>query len=249
MKFFVPLPSPFTDDTTTASEIRLARAVRFHREHGAAGYLVGSDAGEGMALAHSERKSLVEWVVRESQGAPVVVGVTASTTSSVLDLCQHAARHGAQAALLGSPPGGPWNEQEIKSLLSAVRRYANLPCLWLGGEEFQVIGTTDTVEFKSLNEVGPISLGRAFAAEECSVFGSVVTPLAVLGADQAKRVVDQWASTHLKAKSLFVHGRSARVAKAVLERHKVEVGPPRGPMKPLDKRGEELLASLLAQLG
>jgi dihydrodipicolinate synthase/N-acetylneuraminate lyase len=249
MKFFVPMPSPFTDDTTTASEIRLARAVRFHRDHGAAGYLVGSDAGEWMALAHSERKLLVEWMVRESQGAPVIVGVTASTTSSVLDLCQHAARHGAQAALLGAPPGGPWSEEEIKSLLSAVRRYANLPCLWLGGEEFQVIGTTDTSEYKPLSEVGPISLGRAFAAEECSAFGCVVTPIAVLGADKAKVAIDQWAVAHLKAKSLFAHGRSARVAKSVLERHKIEVGPPRGPMKPLDKRGEELLASLMAQLG
>jgi dihydrodipicolinate synthase/N-acetylneuraminate lyase len=248
MNFVVPLPTPFTDDTSTVSEIRVARAVRFHRDHGAAGYLVASEAGEGLALAHAERKTLLEWVLRESHGAPVFVGATATTTSSILDLCQHAARHGALGAVLALPPGGPWSAEETKALLSAVRRYANLPCVWLGGEGFEVVGTSDTVDFAPLGQSGVPSLGRAFASEECCFFGSAVTPLAVLGAGAARKAVDQWQAVHVKAKAVFAHGRSARVGKAVLEKNRIEVGPPRGPMRPLDGRGAELLAALLAQL-
>src|SRR5689334_12427820 len=94
---FAPLVTPFTDEGSSISEIRIARLIRALREKGVEGFALATETGEFSSLTLAERKNLVEIAMRETQQSmPLIVHVTASATSSVLDLAQHAERHGAK---------------------------------------------------------------------------------------------------------------------------------------------------------
>ena len=127
----VPLAAPYTDDTSTLSEIRVARMMRWHIEQGAAGFLVGSESAEVTALSIGERQKLTEWVMRESGSRPVYVNITAGTTLATLALAQDAQDCGAAGGLLLPPPGAPLTEDEAKGYMAAVRRHGNLACSWI----------------------------------------------------------------------------------------------------------------------
>lgn len=66
----MPLVAAFTDDTSSLSEVRVSRLVRFHIERGAKGFVVNGETGDCFLLSSSERKQLLEWVVRGSKGCP-----------------------------------------------------------------------------------------------------------------------------------------------------------------------------------
>ncbi len=250
-RLIVPLASPYTDDTSSVSEIRFARLVRFHRDRGAAGFVVTSDAGEWWALAHSERKTLVEWAVREAHGLPVFVHVTASTTSAMIDLCQHAERHGARGAVFSMPPYGPFSPDEVRSAARGLRRHGNLAAGFLGTERIDEGGEAGLgLAVRSLDAVGfgAVALSRGATSEEGEFGGEVVSPLGVFGAQAARALVVGWGTAQIKVKALFAHGRSVRVAKAFCEEQGLDIGPPRGPVHSLDPRGRELLAAVSALL-
>ena len=52
----MPLVAAFTDDSASLSEVRVSRAVRFHIDRGASGFLVSGDSGDCFLLSSSERK-------------------------------------------------------------------------------------------------------------------------------------------------------------------------------------------------
>ena len=87
-----PLPTPFTDDGSSISEIRLLRLLRKLQELGVSGYVACCEVGEFVALGRSERKSLVEILLRDPASLiQVVVNVSTLSTPASLDLAQHAA--------------------------------------------------------------------------------------------------------------------------------------------------------------
>ena len=100
---FAPVVTPFTDDGSTVSDVRLSRQVRYLIDRGIAGFVTTSDTGEFLATSFAERKEVLEIVIREAHGRPVLAHVSTMSTSSSLDLAQHAARHGARAAVLMPP--------------------------------------------------------------------------------------------------------------------------------------------------
>ncbi len=89
------MPTPFTDDGTALSEVRLARLVREVLKRPIEGVVVAPDAGEFWALTVDERKTLLEMVLREVRGAvPVWCHVSSLRTATSLDLAQHAEQFG-----------------------------------------------------------------------------------------------------------------------------------------------------------
>src|SRR5579871_5649276 len=93
--FFAPVVTPFTDDGNTVSEIRLARLVRHLTERGVSGFVCGTETGEFLTTSVSERKQVLEIVMREAHGMPVLAHCSMIGTAQTIDLCQHSARHGA----------------------------------------------------------------------------------------------------------------------------------------------------------
>lgn len=242
----IPLLTPFTDDTAQVSEVRLARLVRWHHERGAGGFVVGGEAGEVHALSHSERKQVLEWVMRDCAGKPVFVQVTANTTSNTVDLCQHASRHGAKGALY-APPHLGLGEEEVRSALTSIKRHGDLP--------IAVFETPFAAEFssdgcKSLEDIGlgALCFHRTAMLDEF-VFGNyVLSPLNIFGAENAQKFEKNWPQFKLRLHALFRHGKSHRVGKELMEQLGLELGPPRPPIHRLDATGREIIKSLLADI-
>src|SRR5438477_12684261 len=107
---FAPLATPFTDGGETVSEVRLARLVRHLLAQGIAGLACCTETGEFITVNTSERKQVLEIVIREAHGTPVLAHCTRLGTSQTLDLCQHAARHGAKAAVVMPPYFGRYSD-------------------------------------------------------------------------------------------------------------------------------------------
>ncbi len=245
----VPLVTPFTDDTSALSEIRFARLVAFHRELGAGGFIVGTEAGEVFSLSLSERKQILEWAIRESHGLTLFVNVTAMTTSATIDLAQHAERHGAKGAVFAVPPHAVLDDQEIQGYVTAVRRHANLPCAFLGPK---VVAEDSLALFdvKTLEQVGMGSLAffRSHVAEEFATANEMVSPLGIFGADWARKISAAWPQHEEPVRQLLQLARTHRVGKALLQMRSLDVGPPRGPVQELHGKQLETLEKVVTSL-
>lgn len=242
----IPLLTPFTDDTAQVSEVRLARLIRWHHERGAGGFVVGTEAGEVHALSHAERKQVLEWVMRDCNGKPVFVQVTANTTANAIDICQHASRHGAKAALF-APPHLGLGEEEVRSLLTALKRHGDLP--------LAIFETPFASEFaydgcKSLADLGlgALCFHREAMLDECVLGSCILSPLNIFGATNAQKFEANWPQFKLRLHALFRHGRAHRVGKEVMEQMGIELGPPRPPIHRIDGTGREIIKSLLAEI-
>ena len=126
---FAPVSTPFTDDGETVSEIRLARLVRHLLAHGISGLVCCTETGEFITVNTSERKQVLEIVLREARSVPVLAHCTRLGTAQTIDLCQHAARHGARAAVVMPPYFGTYADQEIEQHLRRIVQHANLPVI------------------------------------------------------------------------------------------------------------------------
>lgn len=132
----VPIPSPFTDDASSVSEVRLSRLIRWYQDRGVTGYVLNTDLGEFTSTSFSERKSIMEMVLRDSRGVGVVIpNVTTLNTGASLDLAQHAERHGARAVLLSPPYFGEYSHEEHVHHISMISKYCKLPILVVDGQQ------------------------------------------------------------------------------------------------------------------
>jgi len=249
-RFLVPLVSAVTDDTTAVSEVRTAKLVRLYRDLGAAGFVVGTDMAEWPALALSERKEAIEWVMRESQGLPVYVAITAFTTSAMIDLCQHGARHGARGAVLSLPPGAHLAPQEIKNMLNVIRRHGQLSVSLLDAPErleevAEELGLSNQgVRPLASHELAEVQVAKSPSTLEFICADGFCTPMAVLGPSKAETVLRSWRTTGPVAQGLWRLAGPVRLGKAAAEALAVEVGAPRGPTLGLDDTGRGVLKRL-----
>jgi dihydrodipicolinate synthase/N-acetylneuraminate lyase len=246
----VPLIAAFTDDTSTLSEVRVSRVVRFHLERGAKGFVVCGETGDPYLLAHSERKQLLEWVSRESHGLPIWVNVTAMTTAGAVDLCQHASRHGAKGAVVCPPPVGRFFSNEAKAMLTSVQRHGNLATVFADPE-----GKWSSV----LEEGGsPVSLASAVdpawavldrpSPDEMNAGGYVVTPFSMFGADKVPKILEKLEVFRPALQSLIRHGGLNRAARAAMAELGCDVGTSRSPVHDLNDDGRKMLAGILTAL-
>lgn len=249
-RVIVPLVTPFTDDTTAISEVRSARLVRHYLDSGAAGFVVCTDAGEVFSLSHSERKQFLEWVIRDARGESVYVNVTSNTTANVIDLAQHAGRHGAKSAIVCLPSHTPLTEAETNSFVASVRRHANVPVTFMKipVPDDEGLGLLNAISFEE-SGIGPLALYRGISSEEFVIGAETATLLGIFGATTARKVARDWVNQQGSFKSLFAHGRSHRVGKAALAALSVDMGHPRGPIHDLDSQGVQMLDAVLEGLG
>lgn len=236
---FAPIVTPFTDDGDAVSEVRLARLVRHLVQGGIAGFVACTETGEFITTNAAERKQVLEILVREAHGLPVIAHCTRLGTSQSLDLCQHAGRHGAQAAIVMPPYYGVYSEEEIEQHIRRIVQHAGLPIIVVDPQH--VVRTHIRDNLSSLPELHYAeSLESAFrtrfaidpsgvSSDEFSFEEAVVSPLVLIDPVAA---VDVDADLHPLARLVAHHGRP-RVAKAALNLREVEVGPPRSPVLPL----------------
>jgi len=242
-RVLVPLPTPFTDDTTALSEIRFARALEFHREAGAFGVVIGGAAGEGASLSFSERKALVDIAVRSARTLPVYVAMQVATTAAALDLCRHAGDAGVKGAIVALPTHVPLLHEEIEAFVTTLRRHSTLPVGVIG-----VPADPSPVALAPTHLEGSWEGWRVFShamTDEWQIGDLVCTPLAALGVARLGMLLKADEKTKTAALSLCRHGYAVRLSRAVMEHYGLEIGPPRSPLGPLSSAGRELMKVVL----
>ena len=228
-----PLPTPYTDDGSAISEIRLARLMQWLRTNGVAGFAVGTSTGEYPVLSLAERKFITEIVVREAHGAPVMVNVTAVATTAALDLAQHASRHGATGGIL-APPRGDFTDDEIVHHISNVAHHGALPLILvdplkqLSALAVERIRAMPTISFPVPASGLAALRGGTTYTDEFSFPESVVSPICSF-APGAMKI--ECPSCSLPAN--LRHVGTPRLVKAALRAQGFDLGPLRGPYMPL----------------
>ncbi len=249
-KIAVPLIAAFTDDTSTMSEVRVSRLVRFHIERGAAGFLVGGECGDVFQLAHSERKQLLEWVVRDAQGLPVWTNATATTTAGAVDLCQHASRHGALGAVVCPPPVGRYFPHEAKVMTNAVQRHGQSGAVFADPAGVWNDFDASCIVLPRAGAVDASLAVLPFASPDEMVAGGLVfTPFALFGANKVSVVAAKPEVFVPALKSVIGHGGLNRAARAATIEMGCDLGPARPPVFELSDDGKKILLGMIAALG
>ncbi|HVT12635.1 MAG TPA: dihydrodipicolinate synthase family protein [Fimbriimonadaceae bacterium] len=233
---FAPMVTPFTDDGGSISEIRLAKVVRHLRQNGAQGFVICSETGEFTTINTGERKQLLELVLRQALGLPVITHCTRLGTAQALDLCQHASRHGARAAVIMPPYFGTYGEDEIEQHIRMIVQHAGLPIILV--DPLHTVRADMRERMSNMADLyfaqtlegslhSRLAVDPTGASSDEFVFDdAVVSPLIQI---DPKAVHDPNADLRPLANFVAMYGR-ARVAKAALNERDIEVGPPRAPV-------------------
>lgn len=220
---FVPLVTPFTDDGSTIGEVRLARLLRYYVRAQVDGLVVASDLGEFTTLTFAERKQLVEWVHQVSHAElNMIVNVSTLSTSSSLDLAQHASRHGSRAVILMPAYYGEFTQEEHVAHIRMVAKHSDRPVIVV--DALQVLETDSCSELAQISEVHLASpmVGREFASTDwfrCKELH--VEPMSAIPGSCAEDFKDR---------------NRAAVSKTLMLDLDIEVGPPRMPSQPIPYR-------------
>ncbi|WP_095587331.1 4-hydroxy-tetrahydrodipicolinate synthase [Actibacterium ureilyticum] len=96
------LVTPFKDGAVDFDALK--RLVEWHIAEGSHGLVPVGTTGESPTLSHAEHEQVVEAVVETVAGrVPVIAGAGSNNTAETVRLMQHAARVGADAALVVTP--------------------------------------------------------------------------------------------------------------------------------------------------
>lgn len=240
----VPIVTPFTDDATTLSEVRLARLVRLHLSQGARAFVCSSDVGEFSTTSFGERKQVLEFVLREAQTkASVVAHVSSLSTTGSLDLAQHAGRHGACCVLMMPPYYGRLTNAEVASHYQVVAHHGGLevvavdPMGWIDDELHEMLAKIPRVRFAEPLKDTPysrLSVRERTANDEFVLGEGVCSPLAAIDVNMLASALDgARMATLLPWCDLMRRAGALRVVKAALLWKDIEVGPMRSPYAPM----------------
>jgi 4-hydroxy-tetrahydrodipicolinate synthase len=96
------LVTPFKDGALDL--VALKKLVEWQIAQGSTGLVPVGTTGESPTLSHAEHRQVVEEVVKIAAGrVPVIAGAGSNNTAEGIDLIRHAARVGADAALVVTP--------------------------------------------------------------------------------------------------------------------------------------------------
>jgi 4-hydroxy-tetrahydrodipicolinate synthase len=125
----VAMVTPFRDGRV--DEAKLRELVEFHVRSGTDGIVPCGTTGESPTLSHEEHKRVVEVVIQAAAGRiPVVAGTGSNCTAEAVDMTVHAARAGADGALLVSPYYNKPTQQGLYEHFRAVAQAApDLPMI------------------------------------------------------------------------------------------------------------------------
>ena len=125
----VAMVTPFRDGKI--DEGKTCELVEFHVASGTDGLVPCGTTGESPTLSHEEHKRVVEIVIEAAAGRiPVIAGTGSNSTAEAIDMTVHAAKAGADAALLVSPYYNKPTQHGLYEHFGAIARAApNLPLI------------------------------------------------------------------------------------------------------------------------
>lgn len=125
----VAMVTPFRDGKV--DEAKLAELVEFHVKNATDGLVPCGTTGESPTLSHEEHKRVVEIVIKAAaRRIPVVAGTGSNSTAEAIDMTVHAAKAGADAALLVSPYYNRPTQQGLYEHFRAIAQAAaDLPMI------------------------------------------------------------------------------------------------------------------------
>ncbi|HLF18486.1 MAG TPA: 4-hydroxy-tetrahydrodipicolinate synthase [Candidatus Omnitrophota bacterium] len=98
----VALVTPFKNDRV--DEKKLKELVEFHVKNGTNGIVPCGTTGESPTLSHEEHDRVVEITIQAAAGRiPVIAGTGSNSTAEAITLTKHAAKAGANGALVVTP--------------------------------------------------------------------------------------------------------------------------------------------------
>ncbi|PTQ74819.1 4-hydroxy-tetrahydrodipicolinate synthase [Celeribacter persicus] len=106
----------------------LKRLVEWHIEQGSSGLVPVGTTGESPTLSHAEHQQVIEIVVETAAGrVPVIAGAGSNNTAEGLNLIKHAAKVGADAALVVTPYYNKPTQKGLIAHFTAMHDAAELP--------------------------------------------------------------------------------------------------------------------------
>src|SRR5512147_2914903 len=99
---FTALVTPFKNGSIDEAAFR--GLVSWQIEQGSHGLIPVGTTGESPTLSHAEHKRVVELCIEVARGkVPVIAGAGSNSTEEAIDFTRHAAKAGADAALIVTP--------------------------------------------------------------------------------------------------------------------------------------------------
>lgn len=108
----------------------LEALVEWHIEQGSHGIVPVGTTGESATMTHSEHEAVIEAVVKTAAGrVPVIAGAGSNNTAEGIGLIQHAARVGADAALIVTPYYNKPSQAGLIAHYTALHDAADIPII------------------------------------------------------------------------------------------------------------------------
>jgi len=108
----------------------LKNLVEWHIDQGSHGLAPVGTTGESPTLSHEEHERVVEVVVKTANGRiPIIAGAGSNNTAEGIRFVQHAARVGADAALVVTPYYNKPTQEGLVAHFTALNDCANLPII------------------------------------------------------------------------------------------------------------------------
>lgn len=122
------LVTPFRDGRV--DDEAFTTLVEWQIAEGSHGLVPCGTTGESPTLSHEEHRHVVELCVKAAKGrVPVIAGTGSNATSEAISLTQHAARVGADAALVVAPYYNKPTQEGLYRHFKAVAEAADIPII------------------------------------------------------------------------------------------------------------------------
>ncbi|KEP68628.1 4-hydroxy-tetrahydrodipicolinate synthase [Thioclava sp. BHET1] len=122
------LVTPFKDGALDLDALK--KLVEWHIEQGSHGLVPVGTTGESPTVSHEEHMIVITEVVKAAKGRiPVIAGAGSNSTSEGVELIQHAAKTGADAALVVTPYYNKPTQRGIVAHFTAMHDACDLPII------------------------------------------------------------------------------------------------------------------------
>ncbi len=122
------LVTPFRDGQVDKKALK--SLVDWHIAEGSHGLVPVGTTGESPTLSHAEHMEVVELVIEYAAGrVPVIAGAGSNNTAEGIELVQHAAKAGADAALVVTPYYNKPTQRGLYAHYKALHDCANIPII------------------------------------------------------------------------------------------------------------------------
>lgn len=124
---FPPIVTPFTADNEVDYEALADNIERLER-NGVSGIVSCGSTGERSTLRPQEHRDVIDFTVEEAS-TPVIAGTGAPSTWEAIELTQHAAEVGAEAAMVHAPYYSAPSDSDMVRHYQEVADAADIPIL------------------------------------------------------------------------------------------------------------------------